>query len=486
MRKNPLKKTLTGALLGGFAVFFFLTWVPAEELQTPAADPGRVLALEEFIQLSTLHDTEFEQILIDELTLKYEYDRQLPARDLILSVKHQHEFFLNQDRDSPDTTVGLSKLFPYTGTQATLEYEVGRSVSSDNESSSASFTIAQPIAQNAFGRSTRLLKKIVGLEVDVARYQIVEAYEDYLATIMTAYYTWYEDYENLLIGRSSYRENQKLLDNINERARQKVALPIDVNKVRIQVLSKKETLVELEEKYKNSLHVIERMIRYKAEEPLIPQEPSDRGAPAGDFGGEFTMFSQASRTFEILRKLEERSTLQVDRDADALLPSIDLLVGYELSGQKYDVRDNNDLLFAGVSVEWPFPDQVDRAEWEVSRILVDKRRLITTNTYYKLYTQLLNLYLQIEREKQLVDIAHEQIALADDILSDETENYSFGRVSLNDYIQAVNVRDSTLFSQVRHESQYKKLLVEWLRLNDQLVSAQDIRDQYPGAKPKTP
>ncbi len=439
-----------------------------------AQSAGQSLSFEAYIQRATTSDAEFEQILIDELTLKYQKDLQLPARDLVLSVKQQHEFFFSQDRESPDTTVGLSKLFPLTGTEIAADYQVGAGVSSGTKSSSAAFTLAQPIAENAFGRSTRLLDKIVDLEVDVSRHQIVEAYEDYLAQIITAYYTWYEDYENLLIGRASYQENAKLLDNMKEREKQKIALPIDVNKVRLQVLSRKERLIELEEQYQNSLNVIKRAIRASTDEVYIPQLGDPMGELSGEFEGDFQTFTEVSRTFGILNMLEQRSSLNVAREADDLLPSIKLIAGYEVAGRDYDIDREDNFFYAGLSLEWPLSDQVVSAEYQVSQIVDNKQQLTTVNTYHRLYTQLANLYLQIEREQKLMAIADERIELAQSILEDERENYSFGKVTLNDYIQAFNTLDTNRFNKNFHDAQYRRLLVEWLRLTDQLVTRSQL------------
>ena len=440
-----------------------------------AQEQTQALSFEKFLELATTHDTQFEQILIDELTLKYQRNIRLPAKDLILSVKQQHEFYFNQNRNSQDTTIGLSKLFPFTGTELTADYGAGASLSSANESSEFSFTIAQPIAENAFGRSTRLLDKIVGLEVDVARHQIVEAYEDYLAVIINAYYSWYEDYENLKIGEASYRENLKLLDNMSERQKQKVALSIDVNKVKLQVLSRKERLTELEEQYNNSLNVIARIIRQTDKMTYTPQESDPMMKVSEEFGEMFRQFQNDSRTFEILRKLEDKSSFIVARDADDLLPSINIIAGYEVSGDDYGIKNEDNLLYAGVSLEWPLSDQVEKAQYEVSKILAGKQKLNTVNTYYQLYTQLINLYLQIEREKKLIEIAQERIHLAKSILEDESENYSYGKVTLNDYIQAFNDFDNNRFNKISHDLQYRKLLVEWLRLTDKLVNRKDMQ-----------
>jgi outer membrane protein TolC len=164
-----------------------------------------------------------------------------------------------------------------------------------------------------------------------------------------------------------------------------------------------------------------------------------------------------------------------DRDGDDLFPSINLIAGYEVQGEDYGLENSSDVVSAGVAFKFPFGNQVEKAEHEVSKVLADKSKLETQNTWYRLYAQLTGLYLQIEREEKLIRIADEKIGLARAILKDETENYSFGKVTLNDYIQAVNVLDSNRFNKVRHESLNRKFLIEWLRLMDQLVSRKEIQ-----------
>ncbi|MEN8142700.1 MAG: TolC family protein [Thermodesulfobacteriota bacterium] len=441
--------------------------------ETPAL--AKQLTVGEFTRLAATKDTEFETILIDELIVNYQKDLKLPAGDLVLSVKQQYDFFIEQDRDAPATEISLSRLFPQSGTEVALAYDVGASLASSVKASKLSFNVSQPIARNAFGRSTKLLDKIVGLEMDVARHQIVEAYEDYLAAITAAYYNWYEDYRNLEIGRSSYVENLKLLDDIRKRQAQNIALPIDVNKVELQVLAKKENVLELEEKLKTSLQLIRTVIRYEGNEQLEPVESAVPVSLAGSFEKLFEQFSKESRTFQILKKLAEKSSLQVARDADDLFPSINLIAGYEIQGEDYGLENSSDVISAGVSFRFPFGNQVEKAEYEVSKVLADKSKLETQNTWYRLYAQLTGLYLQIERESKLIKIADEKIGLARAIVKDETENYSFGKVTLNDYIQAVNVLDSNRFNKVLHESRHRKLLIEWLRLMDRLVSRKEIK-----------
>jgi len=454
----------------------------AEEQGAPGGreDP---LSLDEFVSRAALNDTEFEEILINELTLRYQKDLQLPARDLVLSLKQEYNVFLSQSREDLESALSLSKLFPRAGTELSLAYEVSPSFSSDDSLGNVSLSITQPIARNAFGSSTRLREQIIGLEVDIASHQIVEAYEDYLATVITAYHRWQESHDNLLIGRSSYRENMKLLEDIKERQEKQVARAIDVNKINLQVLAKKERLVELEAEYEQRLLTIQRVIRHDGKSTLTPK-PSSLAAEIQDsFEEIFSVFVNTSRTFNILSQLKEKSSLEVDKDADDLLPSINLVLGGEIRGDGDSMDDSDDRLFAGITMEWPFPNQVDGAEHEVSKINLRRTKLLEDNARYRLYRDIKDLFYEIGKEKRLKEVAEKKIRLAQSILQDETENYSFAKVSLNDYIDAVNTLDKNRFNKILHDARYRILMVEWLRLTDRLITKKEIRKRHPRPLP---
>ncbi|MFH1777941.1 MAG: TolC family protein [Candidatus Omnitrophota bacterium] len=438
---------------------------------------SRGLSIEEFIKLAVANDTVFEEILIDQLSLPYRKDLSLPAGDLILSVRSQYDLILNQSRGEPDVGISLDKLFPFTGTNISAEYKITPALSSDTNTSALTFLISQPIAENAFGHATRLKDKIIDVEVEVTRHQVVEAYEDYLAAVITAYYNWYSAYENLKIGESSYQQNLKLLDNIRERQRNSIALPIDVNKINVQVLAKKENLIVLQEKYENMLNFIKQTIRYKGGEVLTPLDPLQYENREILFEGDYERFVKTSRTYDILNFLETKSSLEVRRDADSLLPSTNLLLGYKVQGEQWRIKNEDDYIFAGVSIEWPLPGQVERAEYETSKILYHKTQLSNKNKYVQLDTDLRNIFAQIEREKELIALAEEKIAFAEAILEDETKNYAYGKVSLNDFIDAANRVDDSRFNKILHFVQLKILTTEWLRLTDQLVLKKDIKWQ---------
>ncbi|MCK5583364.1 MAG: TolC family protein, partial [Elusimicrobiales bacterium] len=333
---------------------------------------------------------------------------------------------------------------------------------------------SQPIAKNAFGKATELQDKITGAETDIAGYQITEAYEDYLASIIVVYYNWYSAFENLKIGNSSYEQSMKLLENIKKRRKSSVALAIDVNKVKIQVLGKKENLIALEKEYDATFNLIKQAIRYEENEVLEPINPFEFGKTEIAFEKEYKKFIDSSRTYDILKLLEEKSSLNINKYADNLLPSTNLLLGYKVNGADFGVKSSDSNLYAGVSLKWLFSDQVGKASHETAKISDKTVRLSNKSKYVKLKTDLKNLFLRIEREKKLIKTSDEKIELSKLILTDETVNYSYGKVSLNDLIDAVNRIDDNSFNKLSHLIRYKILMIEWLRMTDQLVAAKGL------------
>ncbi len=429
----------------------------------------KTVTLEEFIKTVCEKDTVFQEILADQLILKYKKALRLPAGDLVVSLKSQYEVFLDDNEGDPENTVSLSKLFPYVGTDVTLDYSSSVSLSSRAVSSDFELKISQPIAENAFGRSTKLLDKIVGLEIEVADYQIAEAYEDYLASLINTYYNWYFAYRNMETGQHAYKENLKLLENVKDRARNNIALPIDVNKVDLQVLAKKENLVSLEDNYVKYLNLVKQALRYKDDRILLPEEPDFYDNVEVEFERDYSEFEHESRTCEILALLTERSALEVDRDADKLLPSIDIFAGFATDGTGQTLREEDETAYAGFSFEWPLPGQAEKAEYETSRIELKKAALSEKNTHFDIFTRLRNLNESIEKERELIEISNKKIALAEEIVKDETENYSYGRTTLNDLIDEVNKLEDNKFNKIYHTIELRKLILDWLRLTDRLV-----------------
>jgi len=462
--------TLMGVLFSGLPVI-------AEEGEAGKDPAVNSLSLNEFIELACARDKVFEEILIENLKLNYKKKLELPADDIVISSKAEYATFVKYDEKGyPVYEVELSKLFPYTGTELEAGYNSTMTDTLPGDVSAEFYAIvSQPVARNAFGKATRLLDRIVGMEVDIARYQIVEAYEQYLSSIIQIYYDWYEAYENVRTAERSYNENMKLLRNVEEREKNNIALPVDVNKVKLQVLLKEETLIAVRRQFDEYTNLLRKSIGYDVEGALTPDPADQYDKITIDFEKDYETFREKSRTSMILDMLEEESDLQVDKDADDLLPSVEIFAEYSIKADDRQLEEDDKRVLAGVTLDYPFPGQVEYAEYETAKVECQRRKLDKINTHARIYTQLRNIYQEIERTRELIKISEKKIRTAQAIVDDDTVNYSYGKVILNNFIDEVNQLDSNRFSKIQYSIKLKKLVIDWLTLTDQLVREKDLK-----------
>ncbi len=439
----------------------------------------RKLPLESFIDLASQRNTTFEEILGRELTLQYREIIDLPADDLMLSVKTRYILNLDGNDGSPEYQVSLDRLFPATATRISGSWNSDFSFSDSSSESSFSLTIVQPIAENAFGRSWRLKKKRSGIESDIARYQIIEAYEDYLASLIGLYYDWYAAAENLATARMALRETEKQLDNILERAENHIALPIDINKIRVQAVSRKENLLDLENRYQSFTNLVREAIRDDRNDPLpVPVRPAIPTIPDNRRGDGQPVLNDSGRTALMLDLLEEKAGIEVAEKTETLLPSISLTAGIDINGNDLTMPDPDTGLSAGIHLELPLPGKQEKALQEISRINRMQVTLRTANARISLETALRNLCRSMLNQQQLIVLASEKIALSRSVVRDEQRNYSLGKTSLSDLIDEINRLEQHRVNLITREIELQKLLLEWKRLNDTLVRDKEIRTTH--------
>jgi outer membrane protein TolC len=430
---------------------------------------SEVLSLNRFVELACEHDVKFQEILIERLKLQYQYGKNMPSADLVLALKSQYNFALQDDGNSGnESVVSLSKLFPYTGTEISASYATSPNKIGTDNSSTFTTMISQPIAQNAFGRANRMLKKVTELDVAIQKFQIIEAYEDYLASLLAIYYQWYSDYANFKNAQVTYNDNYQLLQNIRKRKRSRIADQSDVDKIHLQVIEMKEKVLTMKSTYENSLQLIYQVVSYAGKTVLVP-EFVKYYEEAINYETEHKLFNQNSRTSEILSLIEKKGVVSLKREADGLLPSLNLLFGYTKEGSGYKMEEKQDNLFAGFSFEFSFWQQQKKANYEISKIKEQKVKLSHKGVRLRLKTDLKNLYKKIKLEHELLKTAENKIAIGKRIYFTELKNYRQARSALNDVIQAINNLEKYKFDKVQHKIKLETYLVEWLRLNDRLI-----------------
>ena len=80
-----------------------------------------------------------------------------------------------------------------------------------------------------------------------------------------------------------------------------------------------------------------------------------------------------------------------------------------------------------------------------------------------------NLYSHLRYLKQRIAMAEKKVKMTELIFKNETANYALGKINLNDFIMAVNRRDSSHFDLLEQRIAYQLQWVELNQLTDQLV-----------------
>ncbi len=462
-------------LLSLFFLIFFLLSVFSENntsVNIPNPTNGSVLNLNEYIQL-TASNSFFEKFLIEEMKIKYRLILKIDPSDFILSSKG--EYILSSPR--PGTTyqnseigISLSKLFYLSGTKASIDLTKGLpSLSSTESHSKASFRISQPIIKNAFGKINQVKKQIAGREVDIARYQVVEAYEDFFSALIKQYYNWYSASEAWLLAIRSLKETQLILKTMKKRFKLNVADKSDINKLLLQQANKKASILQAKNRYNEINFEIHKMLSQKNNKSYFPSFENFELYQVENLELDKDNFLKKSRTIKILKKLEKNSENSLLIAKNNLLPSTELYMAFQTLGDDYSFWGNAQNIQTGVSLNWPTWSKQDRAKEKIAQLNLQQVKLNSYNTKQNLKTSLSKLISAIETKKQIIILEKNKEQLAKSVLIEEEKLYRQGRSSINDLLQAINQLNSIQFNNINSQVDLEILKIEWLRITDQLV-----------------
>ncbi|MBN1696004.1 MAG: TolC family protein [Spirochaetales bacterium] len=457
-------------------LFLFTSLFCTGTLSAQEASSGEtastVVTLDAFIE-AVRGNSHFEEILIDELSLVYNEILNIPYSDWIVALKGGYSLQYEEDMTHGfiiDSS--LSKLFPESATGLSLSYKLSPSVSPMAQySSNVTLGVEQAIVKNAFGKTNTMKKEIAGIEREIARYQIVEAYEDYCAALLALYYQWYSGYGNVLNARQSLDDSRTLLKNVEEKFSFKVASTNDVNKSRLQVLSKREALMKAEQDYEEkTIRVAEAMGKMRGPAGFRP-EWRTLDIDISEYDKKTETFIEESRTSGILDRLAAVNRINKAIAMDDLLPSATLYATCSVSGNdrlfypntQHDIR-------AGIDIKLPFPRTQGAASYKIKELNLEKNIVSSGNKLLLLERDLRILLREMAFQKEMIGLAGEKIKLAEAIVKEEEKNYRNGKTDLNNLISAVNTLESNRYAQNNYAVLLHLSYIEWLRLTDSLVN----------------
>lgn len=415
-----------------------------------------IITLDDFIISAIKNDTTFHSMLLETYKFTYWKDSNVTVSELLLTGESEYEILTGSM--IKDTTLLLSKTLPNQGQLYTSSYTFSEG---SDTTASTSFSFSQDIARNAFGKVVQLDTEIADIKLDIARFQLVEAYEDYMAEIIVLYYSWISQYEGLQQAVSSFKENTKVLESIKNRKLRKIANDTDVNKLELQLLTKNEQVIRFKANFFETSRQLKRVINETSSREVLPERSIVLDTLPNSFNEELLIIKKESRTFDLFSKIKSETSLDVDRAVRDLLPSV------SLSATLF----NKSLTYGnvGLSFNLPLHNKSAKADYELSKLNALKMDVQTLTDERELITTIRNIYASLVTQKRLIAIASSKRKLARKILDAESENYSFGKVTLNDYIGAVNRFDSLRLDEIERKINYQILSVEWKRLTDRLV-----------------
>ena len=438
---------------------------------TAAAETGlekKALTLDSFIKRSCETNPEFRKIIIDRLYLQYEDDLNLDIGEIVADFEAGYFYSLDTDKKGFDGDITVSRLFPQTATEISASYNTSPGVS--DRSSSVSFNITQNIAENGFGKRYKLEKEAVGYEKELVLYQIAEAYEDYLYSLVILYFDWLNAARALESAGNSYTESKKLFDNVNARKDNSIADQEDVNRSELQLLAKMEDLSSSENSYKKSSIKIFDAAGFSADSAYYPAVKGERSFSFSKIKPEDFTVSRNSRTFRILELNEKIGIKNSQIIKNSLLPDISLFTEITAAGTDYSMSDDIERsLRLGVSVSDFGKRKKEKAQLEASEIDVEKTKLENSITKKDLDIMLLNYSEDIKTSLKLADIYARKTVLAEKIVKEEQKKFRIGKTDLSSLIDAINTLDLNRRKKLDYETELNMLSAGWLNLNDSLI-----------------
>lgn len=447
-----------------------------EESRNSTTAGGRKtsVTLEDFIRQAASNNPAFQKILVDTLYLQYREALELPPGDFLINLNGEYGAFLGSDTfDQNDYSAGLeiSKLFPDTGTTISASYNKAGNFSRNINrfGTVLGAEISQSVIQNAFGANTRRLRQSVELQTQMARHQVLEAYEDYLALLTGVYLDWFRSYREVKILEDDYQETRRVYRQVVSKKGYGVARVEDVERSRLQMLQSREELLSEQTRLEQLRNEIRERAGFAPAggsaqlRPVLPRLPEKDNPQIAEFD------PGKSRTMKILKLMEENGILLRQVAEDNLLPSAELFGGYNLLGQDVGFAQPEHKVYFGFRSQLNFQNTREGAREEVARLDERKARLNRRAGILDLNVNIENIRLELARERRLLELAGERLTSARRLYTAESRRYSIGRTSLVDLISARGLLRQAERGQARARTSYFKTRTEYNRLTDQLV-----------------
>jgi outer membrane protein TolC len=422
-------------------------------------------SLDSFLKMSQKQNLSFKKILLEQHSITPDSILASDIDDLTLSLSLGH--YLQESSATENVSLyslSFSQLFPLTGATAAGSYAETLSDQINKKQTSFSLSLTQPILRNGFGYQLHLANKNRHLTEKITYLSILESYEDYLAFLINSYFDWHLAYVEWTAAKDLVADYNKLLRDMESRKRNHIATNLDLNKMRVQLLSKKEALLKAELQLFNTKETLSGIIRETMPSTWKPTLPPSLEKP--DFN-KTEVYLNESRTATLIRLSESILDNQSLINKNMLAPDVDVALSF--SSTSTSGGEATDKLLAHIAIPLPFASKHEKASVEKTKIETNIAKANNQLSQEKWEQHLTVIKKSYKKEATLLSIYKRKVRYLKRIVRDERKEFRTGRSTLNQLIQALNNLESANTQRLIHAHQVERLNVEWKQLTDTLV-----------------
>lgn len=398
--------------------------------------------------------------------------------------------------------VGLQKLFLETGTRLFLSHGntfsqikyspasamsmLGSALNRADKTSTPelSVTMIQPLLKNAFGLADRYPVESAELQRQAAVIDVQEAWENRLAVLYDAYFSWLAAYENVRAYQAIVSDLLRLQEQIVRKVKAQVSEETDWLRIHENVLRNQAQLTQAEGEFINhGINIAFLRTGKVMARDAIPKLKPGLDEPRLQYSHDFTPVTHPRvPDLRLMRKLELLK-LQLQKKAAVAaqdqLPSLELTGNAALKGRSEDHNGGFDHLNKKdysimLQASYPLGKEKARGDLGQARAGIQEIDQLIISMEQSLTLVLFRISENIRRYRQVLDLNGEQAASSRKKLNLDQEKYRIGRLDTFYLIDSQNDLTNARLQKVQTWIQLQRLIIQYLNSADRLLS------QFPG------
>ena len=434
---------------------------------TPAPSEAETITLDDYLKVMQTHDPGYKAILADQEKVDYEKFATELNDQLTLDLTGSVIQELTADTQTSNNKATVSQFLADSGT--TLALDLGHKALSDSESSTTlGFRIEQSILRNRFGSERGLQKSIAKLESEETRLKMEEAYEAHTSELIMRYLDWYMSYQQLSHAKQNARESKALLTHVQKRFNRKIAIDVDLEIAKLQLLEKQSDVQMQEQKFRSFTSTFEHYQGFSEPQKFTPAKtlPMMKETLPLDNADELV---KGSRLANLIKVQSELKSQERELSLEEMRDNANLSLGFkQVQDQNNDPNTRKEITL-GFDWTLPTPKSLQETKLRHASYELTKTKADHAQQSIELLDKLSRLKIEITSLKNQIQTAKRGVQLASRVFKRQKQRYEQGLIDFRTLSDAQNRLDRQRFSYITYQVDLAKAHTNWLEATDRLV-----------------